>query len=55
MTKKQALKRANEVIDELSGPEAMSLQAALDFYEELAGDIEAKIEGVRADLRRSGG
>lgn len=55
MTKKEALKRANEVIDDVSGPKAMSQEEALTFYEELSSDIEAKIEGVRADLRAARG
>lgn len=47
----KALREANERINELSDPDTMSQEEALEFYESLVSDLEAKIDGVKTDIK----
>ncbi len=51
MTISLSLKQVNTLIDELSTPEDMSPAEAVEFYETLMSDLEAKIDGVRDDMK----
>lgn len=43
-----------DTIDEATGPEAMTKAEALEFLEELATDIEGRIEALKEELRENG-
>jgi hypothetical protein len=49
LTKDQIL----EHVDALIAPERMGAEQALDVLEEIASEIEARIAGLRDDVRRA--
>lgn len=49
-----AADRAMRSIDAAAAPGAMTEEEALEFYEALATDISARLDGLRANLGQSG-
>ena len=52
MSNEDLFKRAEEAIDKLFSDQSVSAQKALENMEELASDIEVKIDALKEDIER---
>lgn len=45
----------SKAIDDASGPDKMSKKEALEFLEEIASDLEGKIDALRGEIQNEEG